>query len=86
MFTEENVNGICGVFCGPVFSCAYKMAQIWRSNADDMRKEICYTDIVYKWVQRNPLVFYYNQRSVTENEILSLLRRRTARRRCFFLC
>lgn len=34
------------------------MAQRWQSIADDMGKEICYTNIVYKWVREDPLVFY----------------------------
>jgi len=41
------------------FVHAYKMAQRWQSIADDMRNRICYTDIVYKWVQENLLVFLF---------------------------
>lgn len=40
----------------------YGMAGKWQKNgienANDREKKNCYTDKVYKWVLRNPLIFY----------------------------
>lgn len=39
------------------------MAEKWHKNgignANDRGNKICYTDTVYKWVPRDPLVFLY---------------------------
>lgn len=51
------------VFYGRDFGGRYGMAEKWHKNgignANDRGNKICYTDTVYKWVPRNPLVFLY---------------------------
>lgn len=34
------------------------MAQPCHTPANDRKKKICYTDIVYKWIHKGPLIFY----------------------------
>lgn len=52
------------------------MAEKWHRNgsldADDREKEICYTDTVYKWVLRCPLVFIF-RKGDQFYEVLSIL-------------
>ncbi len=42
------------------------MAEKWHKNgignANDRENKICYTDTVYKWVPRDPLVFLYGRK------------------------
>lgn len=58
---KQRWDNYLNILKSPQWVYGREMAQIWQSIADDMGKEICYTDIVYKWVQEDPLVFLFKK-------------------------